>query len=188
MDYGYDFGDQREVSRDPHLIDRFECDYDMYDYWRNEPLDRSDEIEDLRSLTEKLSERDQWLYKALYIQGLTQEDAGKVIGLKQSAVSTAKETIESRLRVLASLPRVSWKPVFRCLTPSYSEILKIYLRTASQTLTAETISIENFTITQGQVRSALRQIVSRCDTNGMDEAVSYLNILMSDGKVLHNRR
>jgi predicted transcriptional regulator len=176
----------------PHILDTVAIEYTMYDFWENEPMDRSDEMEELRDLVTKLSDSDQRLYQEYYVNQLTQEAVAKLLGISQFAVCKALQVLQRRLVVLRKLPELNWANTYRALYRRGEKenilVLKCFLKNTSQQITAEELTSMGHPMTQGKVRTRLKHLVSFCRTMCHYQQEEYLMILMSEGKILHNRR
>jgi predicted transcriptional regulator len=186
-DRGYDLESDVCTSVDPHLLDSVEIDYTMYDFWENEPMDRTDDL-----IVERLSISDQKLYHEYYLNRLTQTQVAELLGISQFAVCKALQVLQRRLVVLRKLPRISWNNTIRALQRKGQEdnirVLKSFIKTTSQQLTAEDLTTQGYPMTQGRIRTRLKQLVEFCGKMCHYEQEEYLITLMTEGKILHNRR
>ncbi len=190
----YDFPSDSAISVDPVTLDSVHFEYGPQEFYANEGDPRTEELEKLRSLVRKLSKYDRELYKAYYTDGKTQEAIAKSLGVSQYAVCVALKTLQKRLTVYANLPYVKWSNIYRLLKAKQGpdgplEItLKCFFENYSQLTTAKVLTSRGFPCTQSTVRNRLNRILGILESRGHKGPHQHLSILMSSGKILHNRR
>ena len=179
---------------DPSTLDAVHFEYGPKEFYENTPDPREDDWKSLRKLVMKLSQEDRNIYNDYFIRGLTQDEIAENRGVSQYAISIHLATIHRRLEVYHSLPKVKWSNFYRVLRERQSKncvlemTLRCFLDNYSQQITAETLTEQGYPCTQSTVRNRLLRCLTILKGRNMPNHHKHLDILLTSGKVLHNRR
>lgn len=183
----------RELLMDPKDIDK----YHLRDYssiWDFAPADRSKELKILRTLSERLSNRDKELYNMYYIDNITQADIAEYYGITQCHIHFRLKKVNSRLQILNELPVVDWLEIWSLLSVDLNKsdkfiyVISTFLNLYNHTTTANIIT-EKYgrKFIEKQSRSMVKTALKLLSLTGRTEAHDYLALISKYGNTLQNR-